>query len=715
MRRRNLTGSTLFFAVLACSSVSSGGVFAQALTAPSAEQQNPLILGPHLEIHEDVRGTATLADVQNLPPSQWFRRPQEKRPSFGFSTSPYWARFTIQNPAPNVERRLLLEFAYPMLDSIELHAPDGSVQRGGDLLPFRERSVQHRNVVFPLRIPAGASAEYYVRVSTDSAVLLPLRLWSEDGFRRHAERENRFFTTFYSIILVMFVFNLLLFLSVRERAIIYYVLYLAAIYLFLFTLDGLAFQYLWPDWVVWANRSLPFFIHLGYVTGLLFAWTYLERLRRTPRLNTLILWLWRITLVAAPVSLFVPYAWSIIASTALAVFGAMAILAAALVNVYHRRRTAIFYTISWFALLTGILLYSLKTFALLPDGFLSTWGMHIGVLAQIVLLSLGIADRINVLRLDLKKRLEDLRHAGQDVRRSERKYKHLVESTGDIIFSLNGDGLFLTANRAIRTQLGIKPADLIGRPFFDLLYRSPELEEILPGTDFQRDLIRQEFENVRRSGKSANFKAEFATHLGEPRQLEVRLERVDAGESDGSTVVFGKAGTILDDSLIRFIEAERQQHVIGNFLNIVDLLSERLTKNLSKYTDGSNIMGVHICLREMLINAVEHGNLAVSYEEKTALTDREQYVKFLLERQKDPRFRDRKITVLYSLNRRRVFYRITDEGDGFDHQGLFHKSPDDPNKEGLAHGRGVTMTRNIFDVVRYNDKGNQVTLVKYFS
>lgn len=712
MRLRIFPGNTLLFALLTCIGVLSNGVYAETVTIPAEGHRAPVFLGPHLEIYEDVQGRATLTEVRALEASQWFTRPEERRPSFGFSASSYWARFTIQNPA-TVDRDLLLEFAYPMLDHIEVYAPDGTVQRGGDLLPFRERAQEHRNVTFPLRIPGGTAAQYYVRLSTDSAVILPLRLWSPEDFRAHLEREYRFFTMFYSIILVMFVFNLLLFISVRERAIIYYVFYLAAIFFFLFTLDGLSFHYLWPDWTVWANRSLPFFINMGYVTGLLFTRTYLGQLRRTPRLSAVISWLWRAALVAAPVSLFVPYAWSIVAATVLAVLVAVTLMTAALVNVYHRQRAAVFYTVSWFALLAGILLYSLKTFAILPDGFITTWGMHIGVLAQIVLLSLGIADRINVLRLDLKKRLEDLRHAGHDVRRSERKYKHLVESSGDIIFSLNADGLFLTANRAMRTHLGIKPADLIGKPFLDLLYRSPELEEILPGADFQRDLIRQEFEALRRTGKSTNFKAEFATFLGEPRQLEVRLERVDAAESDGSIVVFGKAGTILDDSLTRFIEAERQKHVIGNFLNIVDLLSERLTKHLSKYTDGSNIMGVHICLREMLINAVEHGNLAVSYEEKTTMTNREEYVKFLLERQKDPRFRDRKITVLYSLNRRRVFYRITDEGDGFDHQGLLNQSPDAPNKQGLAHGRGVTMTRNIFDVVRYNDKGNQVTLVKY--
>lgn len=68
----------------------------------------------------------------------------------------------------------------------------------------------------------------------------------------------------------------------------------------------------------------------------------------------------------------------------------------------------------------------------------------------------------------------------------------------------------------------------------------------------------------------------------------------------------------------------------------------------------------------------------------------------------------------YSLNPVKVVYRITDEGEGFDHMALFHNHSRDANEQLLAHGRGISLARTIFDSVTFNEKGNQVTLLKKF-
>ena len=508
----------------------------------------------------------------------------------------------------------------------------------------------------------------------------------------------------------------------REKSYLYFSLYLLSISLFLFTIDGLAFQYLWPDWPDWANLSLPLFMNLAYISALIFARHYLRTSRRTPLLDRIMLCEVLLATLLAILVFILSYNYSIIAATALAALVSTTIVAATAVGVFQRHRPAYYFGAAWTLVLAGVIFYSLKTFAILPDNFWTTWSIHTGLVLQVVMLSLGLADRINVLRLDLRRRLTELRAAGTTIRSSEKKYKHLVESSGDIIFSLDAQGTFLTANRAIQTHLGLRPAELIGTSFLDLLYHSPELEEIMPRADFQRELIIRELGELIENGNPVVFKAEFTTRMGEPRQLEVRLERVqtaarkksNATEETAGYVLLGKAATVLEDSISRFIEAERQIHVIGNFLNIADLITERIIKNTNKYADSAAVLGMHICVREMIINAIEHGNLAVSYAEKTRATDRETYIQLLLARQKDPRFRDRKVTVIYSLNNKRVLYRIRDEGAGFDHRRLMAADPNAPNAEGLAHGRGITMARNIFDVVRYNDAGNQVTLIKRF-
>ena len=64
------------------------------------------------------------------------------------------------------------------------------------------------------------------------------------------------------------------------------------------------------------------------------------------------------------------------------------------------------------------------------------------------------------------------------------------------------------------------------------------------------------------------------------------------------------------------------------------------------------------------------------------------------------------------MSRTGLFLRITDEGDGFDHQGFLKRTESDDSLLMLEHGRGLTMARNAFDSVQFNTKGNQVTLAK---
>ncbi len=730
--RPGLRFSLAFIALLA-----AGTLPAQSESARSSESQARTAivpppagssLAPFAQYLADPGSQLNIADVRRIEQQdsaspggnaagsvdlRWRPLPNG-RANFGFQQGAVWLRFAIRNPTPD-SARLYLESKYPMLDDLRLYAgATGEERRAGDRLAFDERDVDFHHMVFRIDQAPASETVYYIRVESESSMNASLMLWPAEAFDAYSRRTTLVLGMLYAVLAIMLAFNFLLFVSLLERAYLYFTAYLLAIGLFMFTLDGLAFQYLWPDAPDWGNMSLPLWMNLSYIAGLVFARHYLRTARDAPLLDRVILIQVGVAALLAVGVFFISYTYNIIVATALAAIVATTVIAATFAGILQKRRSAYYFGLAWTMVLAGILFYSLKTFAILPDSVWTNRSIHLGVVLQVVLLSLGLADRINALRLDLKHRLAELRAAGRSIRSSEKKYEHLVESSGDIIFSLDSKGVFLTANRAIQATLGLRPRELIGASFQSLLYRSPELEEILPDVDLQRELIVRELDELVATGNPAVFKVELRTQLGEPRQLEVRLERVAAEASETGYVIFGKAAVVLEDSLMRFVESERQVHVIGNFLNIADLVTERIVKNVEKFCDPTAKLSIHICVREMIINAIEHGNLAVQYAEKTQATDRETYMQLLLGRQKDPRYRDRKVTVSYSLNRRRVWYRIRDEGAGFDHRKLFARDDDAPNSAGLAHGRGVTMARNIFDSVRYNDAGNQVTLIKRF-
>jgi len=73
-----------------------------------------------------------------------------------------------------------------------------------------------------------------------------------------------------------------------------------------------------------------------------------------------------------------------------------------------------------------------------------------------------------------------------------------------------------------------------------------------------------------------------------------------------------------------------------------------------------------------------------------------------------------KVRIEYTLTPQKVVYVISDDGECFDYRNLKNATLETANNQLLSHGRGIAMTLNGFEEVIYNEKGNQVRLVKYF-
>ena len=116
-------------------------------------------------------------------------------------------------------------------------------------------------------------------------------------------------------------------------------------------------------------------------------------------------------------------------------------------------------------------------------------------------------------------------------------------------------------------------------------------------------------------------------------------------------------------------------------------------------------------LSEMINNAVEHGNLGITFEEKSNALKASRFYPLAIERSHKEPYKDRVVTVRSRVfpNLRRIEYFVADQGNGFD----WHSLPDPKDKRNLLNrnGRGIMMARYAFDDMAYNETGNEVTLV----
>lgn len=116
-------------------------------------------------------------------------------------------------------------------------------------------------------------------------------------------------------------------------------------------------------------------------------------------------------------------------------------------------------------------------------------------------------------------------------------------------------------------------------------------------------------------------------------------------------------------------------------------------------------------LQELLLNAVEHGNLEMSYPVKQQAIEQNRLSQLVMERLAQPRLAQRTVTIHVHLDPQAglLEYRIADQGKGFQWKTLLHRTTEACNAED-ANGRGIFLARSFFPNLHYNDRGNEVAV-----
>lgn len=359
-------------------------------------------LGHHLAYLEDKTGNLTLEDVRSEAYDGHFTASTSKSLNFGFTKSTYWFRLDIHNQDSPVSY-WLLENQYPLLDYVDAYLiHPGSLpveKRSGDRLPFSQREVKHQHVMFGVPLSKGQSVRVYIRVSTESSMQMQkAQLLNTKGLQVRDHEERFFSGIYYGIVIAMLLFNLMIFLSIRDITYLYYVQYIFGWILFQMSLGGLAYEYLWPDFPDLGNSAHPFFIGFSYFAVLQFSRHFLKLKENLPRLDKFLLVLVAMSVLQMTASCFASYTIAIKMGTLCAMTGTVLVFATGVIAWRRGIRQAKYFMLAWSVLLASILVYALKTFGILPTVFITEYGLQIGSSLEVVLLSFALAHRMRLLK-----------------------------------------------------------------------------------------------------------------------------------------------------------------------------------------------------------------------------------------------------------------------------------------------------------------------------
>lgn len=414
-------------------------------------------VGRYLYYYEDADGSVTLDEFREMEIDDGLVESQSKAPGFGYTGSTYWLRFSVENETDNL-KPLVLVIENPLVDRVKLFFPrngDYFAMKGGDHIPFENRDIPYRNVVFPVDVKPGINT-YYMRVATSSNMNLPLQLMTEEAFTEDKNTELVLLWIFYGILISMVVYNLLIFLSSRDLAYLYYILAIGGFLIFRMAYNGLAFQYLWPNNIWWANHCVPFSISFFALFLVQFTRTFLGTRKQLRRFDWILISLIALFSAGMVISLTGMYRFAIKYVLSVSFVTVIMLVIAGIRALGKGSREAIFFLVSWTLFLVGSALNILRDFGYLPVHFITTWGQQVGGAAQVLLLSLGLADRINTLRRKITDTNLELVRANELIESERELLSVTLRSIGDAVITADLDGTILLMNEKAEEMTGWK-------------------------------------------------------------------------------------------------------------------------------------------------------------------------------------------------------------------------------------------------------------------
>jgi len=387
-------------------------------------------IGNRIGILEDKTNTFTIADLAH---SNKFVRSTQDVPNLSITNSAFWSRMTIRNNS--TRNNLVLQLEYPTIDSVTFvtFLPDGgyTVLRTGEYVPIYQRQYHHQNYIFDLNIPPGQLRTYLLKVSAAEQIQLPLSISTANNISEDLITKDLIFGLYAGIILVMLLYNLFLYFSVKDISYLYYVGYILFVGMTQACLQGYAFRFFYPSSFFLADAMMVWIPALSGVFSVLFVNNFMNIRHYTPGLYKVLNGI----LIAYCGIILLSFSGNYRLCT-----GLMQLLVIILsvtgytvaVKITRKGyRPARFFLIAFSIFIAGVVVFVLRNANVLPYNNITFYAMPFGSVIEVVLLSIALADKINIFRKEKEESQAQTVHALQENERIIREQNVMLEAKVD--------------------------------------------------------------------------------------------------------------------------------------------------------------------------------------------------------------------------------------------------------------------------------------------
>lgn len=329
--------------------------------------------------------------------------------NLGFTNHHYWVRFQLTNSSDR-ELLVFLETARPITDVADLYKieSDGksSIIKNGDLIPFVDRPVAHRKLIFPISLPANSLSEFYLHLHSDGEVIsLPMTIHDDISLIKATYFDQLIFGIFYGLLSLAFVTYLFFYFGIKEKSFLLYSFYVVSVALLHSSLDGYFFQYFLKDSGWFADRSLLLFAAISGVLFGRYTQVYSRVQNFSKPLNTAFN-IVNISILVLILGIFVynpgrPLYYPLVNGLGFVLI--LLCTAGVTLSIIRKQPVDIFFALGIASFTLRFIVFILNNFNLLPNSFITDNSAKLGTGLEILFLSLSMANRIRLLRNEKEK------------------------------------------------------------------------------------------------------------------------------------------------------------------------------------------------------------------------------------------------------------------------------------------------------------------------
>jgi len=535
-------------------------------------------------ILEDKEKTLTIEDI--LTDSTLVFQPTHNNvENFNFTTSGWWIRFKVKNELEK-EIFFLLETARPVTNKAILFQVSGTnvirTSYSGDNVPYEQHSFKHRKTIFKIQLNDDSPKEFVLYLESDGEVItMPLIFWKTEDFMNYDYNSQLFEGLYYGVLLFVGIIYFFFYIALRSRAFLYYVLYVIFMAMLQFSLDGMAYQYFFPNSPYWADHFVLLSASLAVFFVLLFGNNYLKLPVYLPRMSRFYKILIGIVGLIAIFSLIPGPTFQAMypAVNAVSLFSTVLTLFTIIYLKSKRMPVDWFFIFAFALLVVAVAIFILGNFNVIENKTFTEGALKVGSSMEIIFLSLSLAQKYREIQeqkeqaqAELLTQMKETAQIQADI--NVRLEREVTERTKEVVHQK-------------------KEIEEINKEMVDSINYARRIQEaILPPQDIVEETIPDSFVYYQpRDIVSGDFY--FITPVKTTGENVIQLSLFAAADCTGH----GVPGAFMSILGTNFLKASLKEKTINSPADALDFLNLKIHETLSqKASDMAVRDGMDIAL-----------------------------------------------------------------------------------------------------------------------